>query len=312
MEAVAQMEETEIMKILFPTIGAFVPLLEYKRQEILAAPKTFQYGEMDRHQLDVYYPSAPPSGTTSKHPILFFLYGGGFVQGARRFPAPVDLAYGNLGTYFAAQGFVTVIPDYRLVPSVVFPAPAEDVRDAIAWVLEHPAELGQADTERVFLLGHSVGGVHALTMLLHPPILAGERGQKVKDAIKGAVLASSPYHFSPAGVLLPNSTTTDAATAYYGSPESTEAYSPLGLLLSSPTPATVLPPLALVSCEKDPTWFTAVGKDWVKATSELVPKPKEIFAKGHNHISITFALGAEDSESGEQWAEEVVVWMNGL
>ncbi|KAF7318449.1 Esterase lipase thioesterase family protein [Mycena chlorophos] len=194
MDAVAQLKETDVGTILFPTVGIFAPLLESRRAEIKDAVKTYKYGATDRHQLDVYLPSSQ-SGT--KAPILFFLYGGGFVQGARQLPAPIDLAYGNLGTYFAKHGFVTVVADYQLAPSVTFPAPAEDLRDAVAWVVDNAAEVGsgkvELDTEKVFVIGHSAGGVHLLTSLLHPPVLAGPAGDKYKKALKGAVALSPPY-----------------------------------------------------------------------------------------------------------------------
>ena len=36
--------------------------------------------------------------------MLVFAYGGGFTNGARRFPPPFDLVYGNVGAFFAKRG----------------------------------------------------------------------------------------------------------------------------------------------------------------------------------------------------------------
>nr|GAT55706.1 esterase lipase thioesterase family protein [Mycena chlorophos] len=314
MDAVAQLNETDVSTILFPTVGIFAPLLESRRTEIKDAVKTYKYGATDRHQLDVYLPSSQPG---SKAPILFFLYGGGFVQGARQLPAPIDLAYGNLGTYFAKHGFVTVVADYQLAPNVTFPAPAEDVRDAVAWVVDNAAEVGsgkvELDTEKVFVIGHSAGGVHLLTSLLHPPVLAGLAGDKYKKALKGAVALSPPYRSGPTHDVSPNPKSEQAEHLYYGSAEFAAKHTLIPLLQAHPDSAAALPPLALVQCEYDPPWFLATRKEWDEALAAAgVPKPKEIQAKGHNHISVTLALNADGAQAGEKWAEEVVEWMKGL
>lgn len=295
MDAVANMRETEIKEILGPTISAFVPLLEPLRTEIESARKTFRYGDTDRHQLDVYYPPAATDG--AKHPVLFFVYGGGFVNGARTFPAPTDLGYGNVGLYFAKQGFVTVIPDYRLAPATTFPGPAEDVRAALAWAVAHPADLGDsADLERVFLMGHSAGGVHAFTVPYHPPSRTPVPGLP----LRGVVLVSVPFHFDFPGM-------GSTGDVYYGSPGGTAAHSPLALLKAAPE--FVPPPLALVQGERDPPGFFVVAKDFNGALAEQGIVPTQIAAKGHNHISLTWALG---TGQGEAWAEEVAKWMQGL
>ncbi|TFY78348.1 hypothetical protein EWM64_g5658 [Hericium alpestre] len=62
-------------------------------------------------QIDkVFEPTSGP-GT---HPLLFFVPGGGFVGGARQMDD--TLIYCNVGAFFAARGFLTLIPDYRLLP----------------------------------------------------------------------------------------------------------------------------------------------------------------------------------------------------
>ncbi|KAJ7120576.1 alpha/beta-hydrolase [Mycena crocata] len=300
MDIVAQMKERAIQNILFPTRDAFAPLLENKREAIASARKTFKYGATERHQLDVYY----PPNTGKKHPLLFFVYGGGFVSGARTLPAPVDFSYGNVGLYFAKRGFVTVIPDYRLAPETTFPGPAEDLRDALAWAVSHSAELGpDADIESTFFLGHSAGGVHVLTLLLEPSILAAAPNLR----IKGAVIASAPWHFSPAGIEMD---AREPTNMYYGSAETTQLHDPLGLLRAAP-PELIksLPSLLLLQCEYDPEWFNIVAKDFEEALKEQELTPTQIMAKGHNHISLSLALSTGE---GEQWAEEVSSWLESL
>ncbi|KAJ7155631.1 Alpha/Beta hydrolase protein [Mycena filopes] len=302
MDVVARMKETDIQAILFPTMSAFTPLLEPHRKEIEQGRKTFKYGATERHQLDVYYP--PQTG--KKHPLLFFIYGGGFVSGERTLPAPVDLGYGNLGHYFATRGFLTIIPDYRLAPAATYPGAAEDVRDALAWAANAPpAALGpDADVERVFLVAHSAGGTHALTLLLDPAVSPNLPSMN----IKGAAVVSACCHFEPKDAKVD---VIDPAAMYFGSVKAMKEQAPLGLLRAAPPEAVkALPPLAILDCEHDPAWLKIVAADFEAALGERgVTDSLRLVARGHNHISVTWALG---TGQGEEWAEKVVEWMEAL
>ncbi|KAJ7578018.1 Alpha/Beta hydrolase protein [Mycena floridula] len=300
MDKLAKLEETELPGVVLPTIGIFLPLLEEKRSEILAVPKrTFKYGATDRHKLDIYYPSE--AGEKTK--ILFFIYGGGFTTGDRNLTG-AELGYGNLGAFFAGKGMITVIPDYRLVPNVVFPEPARDVRDAIEWIVTHPENLvfGQVtdpDVENITLMGHSAGATHIFTMLALSDLYSSLAQPKITKAI----LSSGAYHFQPAGF----QTGMDAVVVqYYGNAVEAVEKDPMGLL-DSMTVETRLPQLLLLEAEKDPAWLKAVGKDFLRGLLDH-PKirTKRLIMKGHNHISPNWALG---TGQGEEWAEEVLAWI---
>ncbi|KAF7334699.1 Esterase lipase thioesterase family protein [Mycena venus] len=306
MDAVAQMQETGITAVFFPTLSAFIPLHEPNRDNITRGRRSFQYGATDRHQLDVYY----PPNTGKKHPMLFYVYGG-FVHGQRTRPAPADLIYGNLGTYFAAHGFVTLIPDYRLAPGTTYPGPAHDLRDALAWAVSNPHLLGpNADTASIFLLGHSSGGVHILTFLFEPAVLAGR--PELRAHVKGAIIASALFHFNSEGM---DTRLRDHVNAYYASPEAAAVQSPLALLRgASDAVITALPALALITCARDPEWLKFDLSDSYEALGRRIAEsrkvgPKKIVAEGHNHISLPLALG---TGQGEGWAEDVLAWMEGL
>ena len=62
--------------------------------------------------LDVWTPSEKAA---APRPALIFWYGGGWVKGDRR-------AYAFAARAYAKAGFVVVMPDYRKVPSIRFPA----------------------------------------------------------------------------------------------------------------------------------------------------------------------------------------------
>ncbi|MDQ1155240.1 alpha/beta hydrolase [Brevundimonas sp. SORGH_AS_0993] len=139
------------------------------------------YGEDPRQRLDVYAPKgAGPYAT------LVFFYGGGWDSGSR------DL-YGWAAQALAAQGFVVVLPDYRLVPSVVFPAFVEDAAAATAKAADLAGAYG-GDPARLGVLGHSAGAHLAMMIALDRRYMAAvER----PDLIKAAAGLAGPYDFLP-------------------------------------------------------------------------------------------------------------------
>jgi len=140
------------------------------------------YGEGPRHKLDVY----APSDLEGEAPVMVFLYGGAWKQGSKS-------DYPFVGHAFAAQGFVTVIPDYRLVPDARYPTFIEDNADAVKWV-EDNIHLFGGDPDRVFLSGHSAGAYNAVMLGMDPAYL-DQAG--VTIPIRGVVGLSGPYAVYP-------------------------------------------------------------------------------------------------------------------
>jgi acetyl esterase/lipase len=139
------------------------------------------YGQNSRQKLDVY---APPG--LKDAPVVVFFYGGSWNSGER-----VD--YGFLGTALAAQGFVAVLPDYRLVPDVRFPAFVEDGAAATAWVQREIGQFGGSG-QRIVVSGHSAGAYIASMLALEPSYL-GQAG--AKERLRGFAGLAGPYDFLP-------------------------------------------------------------------------------------------------------------------
>ena len=81
--------------------------------------------------------------------MIVFFYGGGWVSGSRQ-------EYGFAARAYAARGFLVVVPDYRLVPTVRFPAFVEDGALAMRWARDNVARYG-GDPGRITIAGHSAG-----------------------------------------------------------------------------------------------------------------------------------------------------------
>ena len=143
------------------------------------------FGSDPRQRLDVYVPDNSVAGASL--PVVVFFYGGGWVGGNR-----ADYAFA--GRAFAAQGFVAVVADYRLVPQVRFPAFVEDGALAVKWVRDNIAGSG-GDPARIALSGHSAGAYIASMLTLDTRFLTNVG---VDPAIvRGAALLSGPADFYP-------------------------------------------------------------------------------------------------------------------
>ncbi|MBW4329981.1 alpha/beta hydrolase [Stakelama sp. CBK3Z-3] len=125
--------------------------------------------------------------TSAPKPVIVFFYGGGWVKGTRQ-------GYAFAGRAFASNGFVTVVPDYRKVPDVRFPAFVEDGAQAMKWVQNHIADYG-GDPKRVAIVGHSAGAYTVAMLALDRHFLA-DAGVS-PDMVKAAVGLSGPYDFLP-------------------------------------------------------------------------------------------------------------------
>ncbi len=143
------------------TQSIYAPLLSCQRRDGVLVDRDLAYGEDERHRIDVYRPENAPTPCTT----LLFLPGGGFVRGDKS-------ERENIGQFFARQGFVVAIANYRLAPKATWPAGAEDAIAAYTWVRNHAARYG-GNPSRLFLVGESAGAAHvaagALVRRFHPP-----------------------------------------------------------------------------------------------------------------------------------------------
>ena len=139
------------------------------------------FGADPRQMLDVYSPEKAQGA-----PVIVFFYGGSWNSGRRQ-----DYAFAARA--LAARGFVVVVPDYRLVPQVRFPAFIEDGAAAVAWTVANIARHG-GNPSRIGVSGHSAGAYIAMMLALDPRWLlaAGAPG-----AVKAAVGLAGPYDFYP-------------------------------------------------------------------------------------------------------------------
>lgn len=141
-----------------------------------------RYGPHERHRFDLY---APERGGQPRGVIIFIL-GGGWHSGNCS-------DYEFAGRALAGRGFLTMVPEYRNVPEVHFPAFVEDCGLAGTWAMEHAAEYG-GDPSRFVLGGHSAGAYNAAMLGLDPARFGAPR---LAGRVRGIVGLSGPYDFYP-------------------------------------------------------------------------------------------------------------------
>ena len=91
----------------------------------------------------------PPEGT-SKRAATIHIHGGGFTGGSKE-------TLTERIRPFAANGYLAIAAQYRLLGQVTWPAMLDDVKAAIRWTRTN-AERLDIDPARIFLVGYSAGG----------------------------------------------------------------------------------------------------------------------------------------------------------
>ena len=135
--------------------------------------------------LDIYIPSGT-SEYDSKD-VLVFIYGGRWSEGSKN-------DYKFVGSRFASNGYITVIPDYRKYPNVKFPAFVKDNAQAVAWVHENIGRYG-GNGSRIFLSGHSAGALHGALLASNEQYFKEEGVDR--SVIQAFAGLAGPYDFEP-------------------------------------------------------------------------------------------------------------------
>ncbi|HEX4824073.1 MAG TPA: alpha/beta hydrolase [Candidatus Polarisedimenticolaceae bacterium] len=105
------------------------------------------YGHDPLQTLDLETPEAKAFAT------VVFVHGGSLSSGDKQ-----DDDYGKVCPALVAEGIGCTSVNYRLAPKAAWPAPAEDVASAVAWVKAHIEER-DGDPRKIFLMGHSSGAM---------------------------------------------------------------------------------------------------------------------------------------------------------
>lgn len=119
---------------------------------------------------DVYQ----PSGAGAK-PAVLLIHGGGWAAPDRR----EQMA--SIAERVAARGYVVVNATYRFAPQYLYPAPVDDLREALKWMRANATRY-QIDPTHIAAMGYSAGG-HLAAQL---GVLDGPPAVRVQAVVDGA------------------------------------------------------------------------------------------------------------------------------
>ncbi len=228
--------------------------------------------------LDIW---APEEAGGAARPVVIFWYGGGWAKGDRT-------SYAFAGRALARAGFLVVIPDYRKVPDVHFPAFLDDGAEAVAWVMDNIAQFG-GDPKRLAFMGHSAGAYEAIMLALDSKRLVAAGADPAN--VKAAVGLSGPYDFYPFDK--PRSI---AAFSQWPRPEETQ---PITFARAD------APPMLLVTSEGDET-VRPKNANNLAAKLRALGAPVEVKNYGPlDHEEIVMALSVPFRSKGPVLADSV-------
>lgn len=219
------------------------------------------YGGHPRQRLDLYRPKV----VTGALPVVVFFYGGGWEAGDRA-------GYRFAALALVEQGFVVVVPDYRVHPEVGFPVFLEDSAKAVAFVHAHAAEHG-GDPKRLFVMGHSAGAYNAAMLTLDPKLLAAEGVPAT--AISGMVGLAVPYDFLPL--------TSKTLQVIFTTPDMAKTQ-PIAFARKD------APPMLLATGDGDGTVYPRNTRNLGRKLTELGAPVETIEYAGLGHAGIVIAL----------------------
>jgi acetyl esterase len=259
------------------TQSLYKPLLDSQRRDGVEVTRDRAYGADPRHRLDVYRPLA---ASAKPLPVLIFLHGGGFIRGDKS-----DRE--NIGQYFARQGMVVIVPNYRLAPAHTWPAGAQDAAAAYDWARVNAAGVG-GDPNRIFLAGESAGAAHLAAATLIRRFLPADG-----RAIAGVALISGVYDVrlewmarGQFGIPTPD----PRNDAYFGTDFNRYAeMSTVELIDAQPIP------MLITYAELDMLQMQVqAGELFARLTTRHGFSPRLCVIRGHNHLTQVYSVNTGD------------------
>jgi acetyl esterase/lipase len=235
----------------------------------------------DQHMLDLYLPGG--KGFTT----VVFTYGGGWHTGSRKSVTPV-------GEKLQRLGYGCALLSHRLSPKDRFPAQAEDVAAAFAWVKKNIAAHG-GDPKRMVLMGHSSGAHLSLLIATDSRYLAKH---KLGPAdVAGVVGLSTPVDLAPRAdhrgfgdALLAGK----GADAFSRDVDRMKSASPIRYISRD------LPPTLLIVGEKDFPMLQGDARAFAEMARSVGKEVPTFVARGCDHMGVVRGLLEDHSPVQEQ------------
>jgi acetyl esterase/lipase len=265
-----------IIKLCGPLLTALILISAARPVAQSTAPveQDIRYAkDADSQVLDLYLP-AKKNFTT-----IVYTYGGGWHSGSGKSSKPIAEKLQSLG-------YGCALVSHRLSPPYYFPAHAQDLAAAFAWVKSNIAARG-GDPRRLVLAGHSSGAHLSLLIATDPKYLAA---YNLKPSDIAAVIGlSTPVNLSP---MAGGHGYGDALLGGHGA----DAFKRDVELMKDASPTNhlsrELPPTLLLVGQQDFPMLEGDCRDFAAKAQALGRKVEFAIIPGKNHMSM--ALGMTD------------------
>ncbi len=217
------------------------------------------YGPNAAQKLDVYRPTA-----SGQWPVLIFVHGGSWKDGNKS-------DYEFIGRACAAQGYLTLVIGYRLLPQNAFPDFVSDVALAVAWANTHAQGYGGLG-DQIYIVGHSAGAYNMVLATLNQHYMKDAHALPVK-AVAGL---AGPYDFLPL-----DSPTTKATFGHLADLALTQ---PINFARQD------APPFLLLHGTADTTVFPKNSRSLARHLNASGGKATLIEYEGVSHVGIMLAI----------------------
>lgn len=272
--------------------------------------ETFSYGPHERHALDLFTPSSSTGQhtKTGEHPVMLFVYGGGFMTGSKNLEAVAgELVYANLGSFFAESlSFEIIIMDYTLVQhGARYPSGGNEIDLVTKWLEKRYEGKPKRD---FYIMGNSAGGVHVFTWLLEQRFQQTvQRLSKGEGALKLKALVplGSPFRWPPENEQYQ---LREALEQYYGDSTKVKTKSPTSVLereVSDQDGQILWPPVLLIVSELDPDYIRESGQEFLQLWKKAGGKGSHWVLDGHNHLSPVLVLSTHRNDL-EKWGYDLI------
>jgi arylformamidase len=159
---------------------------------LIAAPALAQstpghevaYGTAALQKFDFY------KAAKADAPLVVFIHGGGWKRGDKgNATGAAKIAH------FTGKGYAFASVNYRLVPGATVEQQAQDVADALGWMVRNARAMG-IDPRRIVVMGHSAGA-HLAALIATDPAYLQKAGWGL-DKLAGVVLLDGAAYDVPA------------------------------------------------------------------------------------------------------------------
>ncbi len=270
--------------------GHYQPFIAAYKEQSAAAREQAQalggrwvearYGELPAQRMDICLP--PPRaalGTGARElPVaaLVFIHGGYWQELAAAdalFPA----------TLCAQRGLAFVALDYTLAPAATVGGIVAECRAALAWLVQHAAELG-LDSRRLVVAGSSAGA-HLAAMVCKPQKAPAGPEAPARSLVRAAILVSGIFELEPLiGTSINEALGLDETQA--------AALSPLRQALGG------FPPTLICWGENETQSFKAQSRAMAQTLQAAGTPVTRFEVPGRNHFDVILDLADAASELG--------------